>query len=116
MKIGIDFDGVITKYPVVFSEMSRNPEYECYVITARPESHREYVGGYIRNYNISVAGILMIEEDLNQAHDQLYIQTVTKSKPLMCQRLGIDVVYDDDLRILNKIKEVMPNIVTMLVL
>lgn len=115
-RIGIDFDSTITKHPVMFAELSHNPNYDCYVITARPEKDREYVEGFLKNYGIQVTRVCMITEDLARADDRAYIETVFREKPKMCRQLKIEVMYDDDLRILNKIKEEIPDIIPILVL
>ena len=116
MRIGIDFDSTITKYPGYFKELTKNPEFECFVITARPEKEREYVEGYLKNHDIAVKRICMITEDLAHADDRAYIQTVFREKPKYYKEFKIDVAYDDDLRILNKLKEEIPSLRLMLVL
>lgn len=116
MKIGIDFDSTITKHPEFFSNLTKNTEAEFYVITARPEKEREYVEGFVKNHDVRVERIMMITEDLAKADDRAYIQTVFREKPRMCREVGINVMYDDDLRILNKLREEIPELVTILVL
>jgi hypothetical protein len=116
MRIGIDFDSTITKHPEFFSEMTSHPDHECFVITARPEGEREYVEGYLKNHDIRVKRVCMITEDLARADDRAYIQTVFREKPKLCKELKIEVMYDDDLRILNHLIQEVPGIIPILVL
>mgnify|MGYP002066483976 CR=1 FL=1 len=116
IKIGLDFDSTITKHPEFFGNLTRNSGDEFYVITARPEKDREYVEGYLKNHDIRVQRVCMIMEDLVRADDRTYIETVFREKPRMCKDIGIQAIYDDDLRILNHLKEEIPNIILLLVL
>lgn len=116
MRIGIDFDSTITKYPSFFSNLTRGENNECFVITARPEKEREYVEGFLKNHDIKVVRVMMITEDLAKADDRAYIETVFREKPRMCREEKIEVMYDDDLRILRRIKDDIPNMVIVLVL
>lgn len=117
INIGLDFDSTITKYPEFFGNLTRSKNGDkFYVITARPEKEREFVAGFLKNHDIRVERIMMITKDLAKADDRAYIQTVFREKPRMCKEVGIDAMYDDDLRILNHLKREIPTIVPILII
>ncbi len=116
MKIGLDFDSTITKHPQFFATLTKNPANEYYVVTARPEKDREYVEGYLKNHGISVTRVMMITEDLSRSDDRTYIDTVFREKPYLFKTLKLEVAYDDDLRILNRLKTELPDLICILVL
>jgi len=80
MKIALDLDGTITRYPEFFSKLSHLWDDDVYVITFRNSMETSIAD--CRRYNIKYKEIFLAKNE--------------DSKAEICERLGIEVLIDDD--------------------
>jgi hypothetical protein len=90
MKIALDLDGTITRYPEFFSKLSHLWDDDVYVITFR-HSMRTSIEA-CRKHNIKYKEIILANKDDDD-----------KAKEI--ERLGIEVFFDDLPDFLNHAKE-----------
>ena len=81
MKLGLDLDGTITRYPEFFSKLSHIWDDDVYIVTFR-YPNREAVEDVLREHNIKYTDIIFAKNEDSKAEE--------------CRRLGIGVFFDDD--------------------
>jgi len=80
MKIALDLDGTITRYPEFFSKLSHIWDDEVYIISFRYSM--DTCVEDCQKYNIKYTEIFLAKNE--------------DSKAEICERLGIEVLVDDD--------------------
>ncbi|MHB1830610.1 MAG: hypothetical protein ACYCO0_04425 [Candidatus Micrarchaeaceae archaeon] len=102
MRIGIDFDGTITENPAFFSRFTRTLKHTdvVYIISScdkRSESAlsktTEQKKRKLKKWNVSYNKLLFA------------LEPIPSNKARMCREHRIDVMIDDDIRNLKKIKK-----------
>ena len=81
MKLGLDLDGTITRYPEFFSKLSHLWDDDVYIITFRYPD-REVAENDLHQHNIKYTDIIFAKNEDSKAEE--------------CQKLGIDIFFDDD--------------------
>ena len=81
MKIGLDLDGTITRYPEFFSKLTYLWDDEVYIITFRP-GHRERDEQELDKLGITYTDIIYANKD-------------DDSKAKAIAELGVEVFWDD---------------------
>lgn len=99
MRVALDIDETITRCPELFAVLSRGllrEDHEVYVITKRFERLREKTIKQLTEWGIEYTALFMDE-----------------SKHKLCEKLGIDVIFEDKPNEIKKIKP--PTVVFMTV-
>lgn len=99
MRVVFDIDETITRCPEFFAVASRgllNEGHEVFIITMRFARLREKTEKQLDEWGISYTGLFMDE-----------------SKHKLCEKLGIDVIFEDKSSEIKKIKD--PTVVFMTV-
>ena len=110
MKIGYDFHGVIEAYPKIFQPKLEllNQEFEIYIISGPPsqqlKQELEDCGYYLGMHYHSALSVVDWLKNHNVPMDQhtngswyCADEIWWKSKAMICEEYGIDMLYDDKL-------------------
>jgi hypothetical protein len=81
MKIGVDLDGTITRYPAFFAKLSQIWHDDVYIVTYRPPNKQRDTEE-LTKLGIKYTDILYAKEEYSKAE--------------LCEQFGIEVLFDDD--------------------
>ena len=119
-KIGLDFDGVVTEFPVEISNIMNKVVKSggrIFIITGRKTTDIEEVSSFLKQYKIPYENIHCYPEDYPAAHDDLLTKlSIGEWKGSVVNNLMLDMYADNDPIIIDKIKQTNPNLLIMYVL
>ena len=102
MRLALDLDGTITRCPALFSILSkafRAAEHAVFVITFRAD--RGFAEEDLDGFDI-VYDELILPDAASLAYDAAHWRTTAAEwKVRECRRLGIDIVFDDMVEVVN---------------
>ena len=111
MKIAFDFDETLTAYPEFFTELSK--KFPCYVITTRAEREKEEIVAFLKKHKIKVKKIICASNETQEKiktllHNYPLFASNHKTKALKKEK--IDVFFEDDFRLILKMKKKLPKV------
>ncbi len=114
MKIALDIDDTITKYPDFFAKLSK--QHDCVIVTSRDatvasvehtkqlmnELSIRYSALYFCDWQADLSDL--IPEELEGAKRLLY------QKVLACKKAQVTAIFDDDVTVQQLIKQYLPEV------
>lgn len=120
MKIGLDVDNTITKFPKVFSELSyvvKKDGGQVHIVTSRSDDEIARVGTIkeLKEYNIIYDRLFFLpgyaQASLNCPHKELdWYQKYLWQKVDYCLKNTMDTFVDDDEKVISLFKTYAPSI------
>ena len=122
MNIAFDFDGVLNRRPDVFQSLIKgtSPSDELYIITGRGENEREGLLSELKGLGYDEKRFntiyLFPEETKNKSHQLDFMFRIFFWKAQICKKHNIDILFEDNVTILNAIKTESPKTLVSLVI
>ena len=116
-KIGVDFDGVITTYPIelsnIFNKVVKSGG-RIFVITGRRATDFESISSFLKQYQIPVEEIFCFPTEYPARPDDLISKlSIGEWKGTIVNELCLDMYIDDDPIFIEKVKEINPNLMIL---
>ena len=114
MKIALDIDDTITKYPIFFSQLSH--QHDVIIVTSRPNTQEsiETTMELLEDLNIKFSIIYFCDwsDDANfEVPDELKgPELLLYQKIIACRTEQVDALFDDDPTVQTLIKKYLPEV------
>ena len=117
MRIGVDFDGVVTRYPEMLSYVMKKFEpinVKFFLITARSEDDSFEVNQYLKSKGLKFFNVIFYSYDKSNNSQMYRMLDVAKWKATEVKKNDIDIFIDDDPVIILMIKKYCPEALSLL--
>jgi len=117
LRIGVDFDGVVTRYPEMLSYVMKKFEpinVKFFLITARSEDDSFEVNQYLKSKGLKFFNVIFYSYDKSNNSQMYRMLDVAKWKATEVKKNDIDIFIDDDPVIILMIKKYCPEALSLL--
>lgn len=115
-RIAFDFDMTLSRAPSTFGDLimaSQTHRMHHYIITGRPESHRQKTIDELMGFGIDPQCfeeiVLFPEYYAMSEFSSEKLKRISDWKAEQCKRLNIDILFEDNVMVIDSIKRINPS-------
>jgi len=106
MKIGLDIDDTINYSPRFFTFLTKNKDFEIYIVTGRSENSEKITFDLLKQLNIKFKKLYMFPISKYEFDNQFELsEAICDWKVEKVKELNIDVFFDNNEEVLDMMKE-----------